>query len=84
MNERKGLGLGDMDDFAPRRERSKAPTRVVEQATSWRSREAPAEISQINIRGDKRVLERYKALCETHGRRTYIEMLEILMDRMEG
>ena len=60
-------------------------------ADGWPSREpevpkagAPVEEpqGQITMRGRSRVIERFRALCKDD-RRTYIDMLEILMDRHE-
>ena len=38
--------------------------------------------AQINIRGDARTLDRFKRLCRDD-RRTYIDMLRILLDAFE-
>ena len=43
----------------------------------------PQGETQINIRGDARLLERFKRHCRDD-RRTYIDMLRIMMDAYEA
>jgi hypothetical protein len=58
-------------------------------ADGWPSREPEVQASteepqgQITMRGRARVIERFRAICKDD-RRTYLDMLEILMDRYEG
>lgn len=55
--------------------------RVGGTATRWPSRE-PVD-GQISIKAPLDVLERFKRICKDD-RRTYADMLGILMDRYEG
>lgn len=48
----------------------------------WPSREPPRD-GQISIKAPLEVLERFKRICK-EDRRTYADMLGILMDRYEG
>ena len=59
-------------------------------ADGWPSREPEARAEpetepqgQITMRGRARVIERFRRLCKDD-RRTYLDMLEILMDEREG
>lgn len=84
MTDRKSFDLKSLDEFQPREKgRGRLDQAEVEQASNWKSRE-PREIGQLGIRGDKRVVDRFKEMCEANGRRTYIEMIEILMNEREG
>ena len=56
--------------------------RVGGSATRWPSRE-PVMDGQISIKAPLNVLERFKGICKDD-RRTYADMLGILMDRYEG
>ena len=54
----------------------------------WPSREPEAKVAeepqgQITMRGRARVIERFRTICKDD-RRTYLDMLEILMDRYEA
>lgn len=82
MPERKGLSLDGLPDESAPRHSARAPLKAPEPAAqSWESRE-PMRESQINIRGSSETLTRFKQLCKDD-RRTYIAMLEILMDAHE-
>ena len=63
-----------------------APMPVPEQATPepgrWPSREAVRD-GQISIKAPLGTIERFRALCRDD-RRTYADMLGMLMDRFEG
>lgn len=80
------LGVDDgLDDFAPRAAARPAVAetrKVIDQASSFPSREAGAD-AQLNLKGPRHILERFKALCKAD-RRPYYDMLEILMDRFDG
>ncbi len=56
--------------------------RVGDIATRWPSRE-PVSDGQISIKAPLDVLNRFKRICKDD-RRTYADMLSILMDRYEG
>jgi hypothetical protein len=43
----------------------------------------PARDGQVSIKAPAEVIERFRTLCRDD-RRTYADMLEILMDRFEG
>jgi hypothetical protein len=84
---RKGLDIGSLDDFTPRRqERSQEDSQPVAQSgasgSDWNRREAPRE-GQFTIRAKLDTIARFKSLCRPRsgGRYTYGEMLEILMDK---
>lgn len=90
---RKGLNLGGLDDFTPRRgalsqerptQAEKPEPRSEVPGQGWNRREAPQE-SQFTIRARLDVIERFKARCRPPkgGRYTYGEMLEILLDETE-
>jgi|GEM_PF-5200702 hypothetical protein len=88
---RKGLDIGSLEDFKPRRdgpseEHGRKPTSHLEKTgTGWSRREAPQE-GQFTIRARLETIERFKQLCRPPGggRFTYGEMLEILMNKAEG
>ena len=48
----------------------------------WPSRE-PAQDGQVSIKAPVEVIERFRRMCRDD-RRTYADMLGILMDRFEG
>lgn len=52
------------------------------QRDRWPSREPVAD-GQISIKGPLSTIRRFKAMCK-EDRRTYADMLNILMDRFEG
>lgn len=74
----------DLDDFAPRGS-VKAPAtetrRAIDHASAFPSREASPD-AQLNLKGPRHILERFKAMCKAD-RRAYYDMLEILMDEYE-
>lgn len=75
----------DLGDFAPRGGTPTAPSetkRAVDRAASFPSREASPD-AQLNLKGPRHILERFKAMCK-EDRRAYYDMLEILMDRYES
>lgn len=87
-NERKDLSIpvmDDLDDFEPKPVKMAANTtevkKAVDKASSFPSREVAAE-TQLNIKGPADIIERFKALCKDD-RRSYYDMLEILMDSFE-
>jgi hypothetical protein len=59
-----------------------AAERAGDTATRWPSRE-PVMDGQISIKAPLDVLDRFKRICKDD-RRTYADMLGILMDRYEG
>lgn len=95
MSDRSALAMpsfddstDDLDDFAPRGAEQGVPVaptetrRSVDAVSQFPSREAPAD-AQLNLKGPRPVLDRFRAMCKAD-RRTYYDMLEILMDRFEG
>ena len=82
----KSLDLGRLKQFEPASDRkteqleprSKDGGSVPER---WPSRE-PSLDGQISIKGPMRTINRFKAMCKDD-RRTYADMLEILMDDFE-
>jgi len=76
----------DLDDFAPRAGQGSRPAdtdrRAVDRVASFPSREPSPDI-QLNLKGPRDILERFKAMCKAD-RRPYYDMLEILMDSFEG
>lgn len=82
----KSLDLGRLKQFEPARqpvERPEAPTPADTAAPDrWPSREAVAE-GQISIKGPLKTIRRFQALCKDD-RRTYADMLNILMDTFDG
>lgn len=83
----KSLDLGRLKQFEPVTQPAKqapisARTADAElQADRWPSREPLAE-GQISIKGPLSTIRRFKALCK-EDRRTYADMLNILMDQFE-
>lgn len=75
----------ELDDFAPRNARRSPATpearRAVDTISHFPSREAATD-GQLNLKGPKAVLDRFRALCKAD-RRAYYDMLEILMDHFE-
>lgn len=80
------MSLDGFDDFEPKPKKKTKPAdevrKEVDKVSSFPSREKGAE-GQINIGGDQTVLDRFKAMCKDD-RRSYVAMLEILMDSFEG
>ena len=87
----------DMDDFAPRATvgqvgqmtpAAQAPTpvavarRAIDAVSKFPSREASTD-GQLNLKGPREVLDRFRKLCKDD-RRAYYDMLTILMDRYEA
>lgn len=93
MSNRESLAIpsfeDDLDDFAPRgRAGQGAPTpvppaaearRSVDAVSQFPSREASGD-AQLNLKGPKHILDRFRAMCKDD-RRAYYDMLEILMDK---
>ena len=81
-------GDDGLDDFAPRVPASSgqggAPEnkKAIDAISSFPSREASLD-AQLNLKGPKHILDRFKAMCKSD-RRPYYDMLEILMDEFEG
>lgn len=94
MTNREALAMpsfeDDLDDFAPRGAGQGASVprpsaearRSVDAVSQFPSREASAD-SQLNLKGPRPVLDRFRAMCKAD-RRAYYDMLEILMDHFEG
>lgn len=74
----------DLDDFTPKP--TVKPTaeirKEVDKVSNFPSRETSPD-GQMNMRGSQAVLDRFKAMCKDD-RRSYVAMLEILMDKFEG
>lgn len=76
----RSLDLDRLKQFAPREERQeRAP--VPMEPERWPSRE-PARDGQISIKAPTEVIARFRRLCKDD-RRTYADMLEILMNAYE-
>lgn len=88
--DREALSIPDfddeLDDFEPRRPIGQgakpADARAIDAVSSFPSRENSPD-GQLNLKGPRHVLERFKAMCKAD-RRPYYDMLEILMDAYEG
>lgn len=82
---RQGLDLDNLglDDFKPRQPEAhqKSAQKAVADATTFPSREAPDD-DQINIKGSKAVLDRFRALRKSE-RYKYADLLEFMMDAYE-
>jgi len=82
---RQGLDLDNLglDDFKPRQPEAhqKPAQKAVADATTFPSREAPDD-DQINIKGSKAVLDRFRALRKSE-RYKYAGLLEFMMDAYE-
>lgn len=73
-----------LDDFAPRPREHAAVSdtrKAIDSTSSFPSREASPD-AQLNLKGPRDVLDRFKAMCKAD-RRAYYDMLEILMDVYE-
>ncbi|WP_419738580.1 hypothetical protein [Ruegeria sp.] len=71
----------ELEDFVPRASSPITPAeakRVVDRGASFPSREISPD-AQLNLKGPRHILERFKAICK-NDRRAYYDMLEILMD----
>ncbi len=96
MSDREALAIPSfddtLDDFAPRNTAgqgghapitSSADTRrTVDAVSQFPSREAAGD-AQLNLKGPRHVLDRFRAMCKAD-RRAYYDMLDILMDHFEG
>jgi hypothetical protein len=82
----KPLDFDRLKQFEARSPEVVKPEPVVERAggtaTRWPSRE-PVMDGQISIKAPRDLLDRFKRICKDD-RRTYADMLGILMDRYEG
>ncbi len=81
--EKLDMNLDDLNDFEPRATQ-KAQGKLkheVDRVSHFPSRES-SEDAQLNMKGRKAVLNRFKATCKKD-RRSYVDMLEILMDCFE-
>lgn len=56
--------------------------RAIDAVSQFPSREASSD-GQLNLKGPRHVLDRFRRLCKDD-RRAYYDMLEILMDSYEG
>ncbi|WP_347100773.1 hypothetical protein [Sagittula stellata] len=56
--------------------------RAIDAVSRFPSREAATD-GQLNLKGPRHVLDRFRAMCKAD-RRAYYDMLEILMDSFEG
>ncbi len=56
--------------------------RAIDAVSHFPSREASPD-AQLNLKGPRSVLDRFRKMCRDD-RRAYYDMLEILMDRFEG
>ncbi|MEM9421087.1 MAG: hypothetical protein AAF986_01050 [Pseudomonadota bacterium] len=77
--------VDQLDDFAPRSSVGQGGTttvKAIDAVSSFPSREATAD-GQLNLKGPRPILDRFKAMCKAD-RRAYYDMLEILMDSYEG
>jgi hypothetical protein len=83
----KPLDLGRLQKFEPsgpapeRRETDVDTGRVSDRTDRWPSREPVAD-GQISIKGPLSTIRRFKTMCKDD-RRTYADMLSILMDEFE-
>jgi hypothetical protein len=83
----KALDLGRLQKFepsGPAPERSEADVEtqpVSDRSDRWPSREPVAD-GQISIKGPLSTIRRFKVMCKDD-RRTYADMLSILMDEFE-
>lgn len=76
--------VDDLDDFAPKApsQTPKVTRKEVDKVSSFPSREASGT-GQMNITGNKAILDRFDRMCKADRRARY-DMLEILMDAFEG
>ena len=85
----RSLDLDRLARFEPRQDRSPVSGGPIGPEASpapepprWPSRE-PARDGQVSIKAPVDVIARFRKMCRDD-RRTYADMLEILMDRFEG
>lgn len=83
----KSLDLGRLQKFEPsgpvpeRGETDFHTGPISDRTDRWPSREPVAD-GQISIKGPLTTIKRFQALCK-EDRRTYADMLKILMDKLE-
>lgn len=81
----KSLDLDRLKQFEPSKPAEKQPgSRTIPsepEPNRWPSREPPAD-GQISIKGPLPTIQRFKTLCK-EDRRTYADMLDILMTAFE-
>jgi len=77
----KSLDLGRLKQFEPSRKPETSPSTEAPDTHRWLSREPVAE-GQISIKAPLKTIKRFQALCKDD-RRTYADMLNILMDVLE-
>ena len=77
------MDFDDLSDFEPKATPKTQDTvkRSVDSVSGFPSREA-SDDGQLNMKGRKTILNRFKVMCKDD-RRSYVDMLEILMDRFE-
>lgn len=75
----RSLDLDRLKQFEPQGE---APQQLPAEPERWPSRE-PTRDGQISIKAPTDVITRFRRLCKDD-RRTYADMLEILMNAYEG
>ena len=77
------MDLDDFEEFAPKPATKPAAEirKEVDKVSNFPSRETSPD-GQINMRGSQAILDRFKAVCKDD-RRSYVAMLEILMDNFE-
>mgnify|MGYP000324226222 CR=1 FL=1 len=88
--DREALSIPDfddeLDDFEPRKPkgqgRASPDARAIDAVSAFPSRESSPD-GQLNLKGPRHILERFKAMCKAD-RRPYYDMLEILMDAHEN
>lgn len=76
----RSLDLDRLKQFEPRGEEALQPHPI--ETARWPSRE-PVRDGQISIKAPTDVIARFRRLCKDD-RRTYADMLEILMNAYEG
>lgn len=64
------------------RARARDTRQAIDAMSQFPSREASTD-GQLNLKGPRQVLNRFKLMCK-QDRRAYYDMLEILMDHFEG
>ena len=80
----KSLDLDRLKKFEPMAKQSeeKGPSEPIQSSVDrWPSRE-PNIDGQISIKGPMKTIQRFKAMCKDD-RRTYADMLDILMNHFE-
>lgn len=83
----KSLDLDRLKQFEPRTSAAESEPSHIRPAAPpeqdrWPSRE-PVQDGQISIKGPLSTIRRFQKLCKDD-RRTYADMMEILMDHFEG